>query len=273
MRLWEKAKSLGVWDPGAIDLTKDRNDWLALGGAERDRVLQLCALFQTGEAAVTLDLLPLVRVVTAEGRLEESIYLTSFLWEEAKHLDFFQRFFTEVAGEPGDLSRYHHPSFTRLVDEELPRAMQRLDLDPSPEAQVRASVTYNLVIEGVMAEGGYYLFRRMLAGRGLMPGMQRAARLLLCDESRHIAFGVYFLGRLIAEHGDRAYKAFLGRMGELKPLVEESTRQFMHFFTGEHVFGVRTQELMRFSQQRFAARVRLILRARALGPRHPRGPA
>ena len=35
LRLYGKAKRLGGWDPAAIDLTRDREDWAALGELER----------------------------------------------------------------------------------------------------------------------------------------------------------------------------------------------------------------------------------------------
>ena len=62
-------------------------------------------LFQAGEESVTLDLLPLILAIANEGRLEEEMFLTSFLWEEAKHTDFFSRFLAEVAGVTDDLVR------------------------------------------------------------------------------------------------------------------------------------------------------------------------
>ncbi|HEX7240492.1 MAG TPA: R2-like ligand-binding oxidase [Longimicrobiaceae bacterium] len=262
MRLWKKAKVHGVWNPEDIDFTRDREDWLALPAGRRERVLQLCALFHAGEEAVTLDLLPLLRVVAAEGRMEEEMYLTSFLWEEAKHVDVFDRFFAEVTGDRGDLSRYWHPSYRRIFLEELPSALRRLDTDASPEAQVRASVTYNLVVEGIMADTGYFLFDRMLGHDGILPGMQETIRLLRRDEARHVAFGTYFIGRLIAEHGDPAYRAFLQRMGELKPIVEDSTRQFVGLFDGAHPIGIGMDDLMRFSRERFASRLQRIAGAR-----------
>ena len=60
-------------------------------------MLRLTSMFQAGEEAVVLDLLPLVAVVAAEGRLEEELYLTSFLWEEAKHVETFRRFLVRSA--------------------------------------------------------------------------------------------------------------------------------------------------------------------------------
>lgn len=272
MRLWRKAKRHGVWDPDAIDFGQDREDWAALPEVRRERILQLCALFHAGEEAVTLDLLPLMRVVAAEGRMEEEIYLTSFLWEEAKHVDVFDRFFAEVAGTRGDLSRFWHPSYRRILAEELPAALRRLDHDASPEAQVRASVTYNLVVEGIMADTGYFLFDRMLGHDGILPGLRKAVALLRRDESRHVAFGLYFISRNIVEHGDRAYGAFLQRMLELKPMVEDSTRQFMGFFDGSHPFGIEMDDLLRFSRERFAGRLQRIVRARTLTLRDLRAP-
>jgi len=263
LRLWKKAKAQGVWDPGAIDFSRDRQDWLALPPPQRESLLQLAVLFLAGEQAVTLDLLPLLAVVATEGRLDEEIYLTSFLWEEAKHVDLFSRFFEEVTGLPDDLSRYYPSSFVRLFDEELAGSLRRLETDASPEAQVRACVTYHIAVESVLAETGYYVLLRVLSDNNLLPGMQRAVNLLRRDEARHIAFGVYFLRRLIIEHGKTAYKSFLDRLGELKPLIEELTVQFLSCFAGEHGFDVRYDELVRYARRAFAGRVRAIVQARS----------
>jgi len=262
MRLWKKAKAHGVWNPDDIDFKPDRDAWIGLSDAKKNCVLQLCALFYAGEKAVTLDLLPLIHVVASEGRIEEEIYLTSFLWEEAKHVDLFSRFLGEVCGGPVDLSRYYHQSHQLILGEELHGALTRLYTDASVEAQVRASVTYNMVVEGIMADTGYHLFQRLLTKHIVLQGMQKAVVHLQRDESRHIAFGMYFLARLIVEHGDRAYKAFLDRMIELKPVVENSTIELMRCFEQEPALGIRADEWMRFSAQRFNTRVQGIIRAR-----------
>ena len=91
MRLFEKAKRFGVWNPAEIDLQRDAADWQTLTGDEQGILLHLTSLFQAGEEAVTLDLLPLIATIAREGRLEEELYLATFLWEEAKHVDFFDR--------------------------------------------------------------------------------------------------------------------------------------------------------------------------------------
>jgi ribonucleoside-diphosphate reductase beta chain len=199
MRLYEKAKRLGIWNPSDLDFSRDRRDWLTLSAPEQDLILRLTALFQAGEEAVTLDLLPLIQAIAREGRLEEEMYLTTFLWEEAKHTDFFSRFLGEVAGVSGaDLSRYHTPDYRAVFYEALPDALQRLSADPAPANQVRAAVTYNMIVEGMLAETGYHAFFEMLESHELMPALRDGIRLLKQDESRHIAYGLYLLSRLMA---------------------------------------------------------------------------
>lgn len=203
MRLYEKAKRLGIWNPTDIDFSRDRADWLALAPDEQDILLRLTAMFQAGEEAVTLDLLPLIMTIAAEGRVEEEMFLTTFLFEEAKHTDFFNRFLTEVAGVDGggaaDLSRYHSVNYRTVFYEALPTALLALQTDRSPAAQVRASVTYNMIVEGMLAETGYHAYFTVLQRHDLMPGQQQGITLLKQDESRHIAYGIYLLSRLVAE--------------------------------------------------------------------------
>jgi ribonucleoside-diphosphate reductase beta chain len=198
MRLFEKAKKLGVWNPSDIDFRQDRQDWLGLSVTEQDLILRLTSMFQAGEEAVTLDLLPLIMVIASEGRLEEEMFLTTFLFEEAKHTDFFSRFLAEVAGAEGDLSRYHTPNYRAIFYEALPAAMQALRADPAPAAQVRAAVTYNIIVEGMLAETGYHAYVTALEAANLLPGQREGIRLLKQDESRHIAYGIFLLSRLVA---------------------------------------------------------------------------
>lgn len=168
MRLFEKAKQFGIWNPSLIDLSRDRHDWEQLRDEERDLLLRLTALFQAGEEAVTLDLLPLIGAVARDGRLEEELYLTTFLFEEAKHTDFFSRFINEVARANPDLSRYHTPSYRALIYEALPAAMHRLEQDPSPFNLAEASLTYNMIVEGVLAETGYHGYFTILDTHNLI---------------------------------------------------------------------------------------------------------
>ena len=205
MRLYEKAKRLGIWNPSDIDLSHDRAHWLSLAGDERDILLRLTAMFQAGEEAVTLDLLPLIMTIAAEGHIEEEMFLTTFLFEEAKHTDFFGRWLSEVAASDAvavsdvDLSRYHSDNYRAVFYHALPAALGALQSDRSPAAQVRAAVTYNMLVEGMLAETGYHAYFTVLERADLMPGTRRGIALLKQDESRHIAYGIYLLSRLVAE--------------------------------------------------------------------------
>jgi len=218
MRLFEKAKRYGIWNPSEIDFSQDRGDWLALAPEEQDILLRLTSMFQAGEEAVTLDLLPLVMTIAAEGRLEEEMFLTTFLWEEAKHTDFFRRFLDEVAQHSGDLSRFHTPNYVALFYQALPAAMNALVTDRSPAAQARASVTYNMIVEGVLAETGYHAYYTVFNQNGMLPGQVKGIGLLKQDESRHIAYGVYLISRLLAQDAG-LWTVVEDTMNELLPLA------------------------------------------------------
>ena len=260
MRLYEKAKRLGVWNPAEIDFSQDRLDWEAMTEERRKAILRLTARFLAGEEAVTLDLLPLILAIARQGRLEEEMFLTTFLFEEAKHTDFFTRWVREVAGSPR-LPRAPEPS-VRLFDVELPTAMNALLEDQSPVAIARASVTYNMVIEGVLAETGYHSYHRSLAVNNLMPGLCQGLVNIKRDESRHIAYGVYLLSRLVAED-EAVWPAIEERMEELRPLTEEIIRSgYDQYPDGVSPFGLRGDEFSEFASNQFRKRFDRIARAR-----------
>ncbi len=261
MRLWHKAKKLGVWDPRDIDFSQDRKQWQGLDAGEKDMLLRLTSQFQGGEESVTLDLLPLICVIAQENRLEEELFLTSFLWEEAKHVEAFRRFLDEVAQDHSDLARYHTPSYRKLVYERLPEAMNRLWHDSSPQAQAEASVTYNMIVEGVLAETGYHSYYSMLKRNHLLPGMQQVVASLKRDESRHIAYGVFLLSRLLAEHGDVVWEAIESRMGELLTLAMGIVNEA---FSSYDVvpFGLKVEDFVDYALSQFSKRKARIERAR-----------
>jgi ribonucleoside-diphosphate reductase beta chain len=218
------------------------------------------ALFQAGEESVTLDLLPLIETIALEGRLEEELFLTAFLWEEGKHTVFFRRVLDEVCGADGDLHGLHTPSYRKVFYEELPVALGALRDDRSPSAQVRAAVTYTMIVEGVLAETGYHSYERALARRGLLPGLREGLALVKRDESRHIAYGVHLISRLVA--ADPALWGVVEeRMAELLPaalgVVEESFASY-----DVTPFGVEVADIVAFAAQQHGKRLARIERAR-----------
>jgi ribonucleoside-diphosphate reductase beta chain len=260
MHLFEKAKRLGVWNPSEIDLSQDTRDWQSLQDAERDLILRLTAMFQAGEEAVTLDLLPLMMAIAREGRLEEEMFLTTFLWEEAKHTDFFCRFLDEVARVPRDLSRYHTQNYRTIFYAALPQAMNALRDDASPAAQARASATYNMIVEGVLAETGYHAYLTVLERNDWLPGTRRGIALLKQDESRHIAYGVFLLSRLIAADAS-IWQAIEDQMNELlTPALGVVGDAFSCY--DPVPFGLVYDDFVDFATQQFASRIERLERAR-----------
>jgi ribonucleoside-diphosphate reductase beta chain len=215
-RLWEKSKKL-FWDPADLDFTKDKADWDSMSEEVRAMMILGARGFMVGEEAVTLDIVPLLRAISDEGRLEETIFLTSFTLEEAKHVDFFRSWFDAVGADPsslpmggyaqqssgatsersGDANGYQGDIFAG----ELERVMTRLDSDRSPEAFLDAGITYNQFIEGVAAIAGYKGWAKFLEANGNpFPGFQEGLALVQRDERRHIAYGTYLCRRIIAAH-------------------------------------------------------------------------
>ena len=254
MALFQKSKTLGIWNPVEIDLQTDRAQWNEFRPEEKGLLHHLSAMFMAGEEAVTLDLLPLIRTVAAEGRVEEEIYLTSFLWEEAKHTEFFDLYMKEVMGAPQDLESYHGPMYRILFYEKLPNALNALWTDPSPAAQLKASATYNMIVEGTLAETGYEAYFNMLEERDLLPGLREGITYLKRDESRHIAFALHFLGRLLAENP--SLTGFLEE--ELGILLGDATNIVHEIFDryGDEVpFGLDREWFLNYAVKQFQNRI------------------
>jgi len=270
MRLYHEAKRLGAWDPQSLDLSQDARDWARLSVTERDVLLRLTALFQAAEESMTRDLLPLLMTVVREDRLEEQLFLTTFLAEEAKHTEFFRRILDEVCQQSGDYDRYQTPSFRKLFAEKLPAAMQGLLADPSPTAQAEALVTYTLVGEGVLGEAGYHVFTAALEGGGIMPGFRDGLRRAQADEERHMAYGLFLLARLVAAD-DRVWDAIGRRMDALMPDTLGIVSEFFQPYD-TMPFGLTLQATVEYAMARFAGRWASLEQARERGRGASRSP-
>ena len=162
-------------------------------------------------------------------RSAKASFVTAWLWEEGKHADFFRRFHHEVVGEePPVEARPRH--FERLLlEQELPQAMNRLLVDSSPAAQARALTTYCLIVEGVLADTAQRVFDEALEPKDLLPGLRTGLQLVNRDESRHVAYGLHFLRRLIDAHPaiERVVTSRAQELGpQAKALVDAVVLQF-----------------------------------------------
>jgi ribonucleoside-diphosphate reductase beta chain len=215
-RLWDKGKRLH-WDPADLDFEQDAKDWAKIPMEQRLMLAGLANGFMVGEEGVTLDIMPLVFAIADEGRAEETLFLTQFAYEEAKHVDFFARWFKAIGADPlemREISRKNQEARgIKLEDPEqvnglfeaiLPRVMRRVLTDRSPEAFLDCSVTYNQFIEGCLAIAGYKMWKQMFDNFGVMPGLRAGLGHVQDDERRHIAYGTYLCRRIIANDNDLA---------------------------------------------------------------------
>lgn len=253
MQLFQKAKQFGIWNPSTIDFTKDQEDWNKLTVTEKEILIHLSGLFMAGEEAVTLDLLPLIQTISKEGRLEEEIFLTSFLWEEAKHTEFFSLFVAKVIAERPDFELFHGPFYKKLFYQKLPSALNRLYTDSSPLSQLKAAGTYNLIVEGTLAETGYEAYHKMLIENDLMPGLCEGITKLKQDESRHIAYGLFLINRLLEEH-PREKQNFEKHLEEL---LNDATNVIHEIFEPYNVmpFGLEKEWFLEYALKQFQNRI------------------
>lgn len=221
LRLFVKGNAR-FWNPADIDLSRERADWESLNEVQQDSVLNLCAQFVAGEEAVTEDIQPFMRAMAAEGRIADEMYLTQFCFEEAKHVEVFRRWLDAI-GVTDDLHGYvtANPGYRALFYEELPASLRALDTDPGPASQIRASVTYNHIIEGSLALTGYYAWNRLCTREGIFPGMQEIIKRIGDDERRHMAWGTFTCRRHVAAD-DANWDVVQQRLAELLPLVTQT---------------------------------------------------
>jgi ribonucleoside-diphosphate reductase beta chain len=205
-KLWEKSKKL-FWDPADLDFSQDAIDWRGMSDEERTLVALSARGFMVGEEAVTLDIVPLLRCMSDLGRLEDTMYLSMFAMEEAKHTEMFRRWFDAVGLDPAsldDLVLEQQAALgqrrTGLFDGALTRVMRRLDTDRSPKAILDATLIYNQLVEGVAAIAGYVRWNETFRRLGKLPGLEAGLKLTQRDERRHIAYGTYLARRIIAEN-------------------------------------------------------------------------
>jgi ribonucleoside-diphosphate reductase beta chain len=210
--LYANSKRL-AWDPATIDLAADRTQWQEIRRDHpveqyAEQIHHLCSLFYQGEESVTMTLAPFLSAV-ARGNLgiDKEMFLTSQIYEEAKHFEFFHRYFTDVIGDGGD-STYRHMTAAPqavLVDD-LNDVADRMRREDDPE-RLRAvfveGVTHYMgVVEAMLARTGYIGANDGLASRGWLPGLQEGFRLIRRDEGRHVSFGMHCLAELTADRPD-----------------------------------------------------------------------
>src|SRR5699024_1347493 len=144
-KLCEKAKQ-NPWDPAGLDSTQDKKDFDNMNDDEKATSLPPVSYFSAGEEAVTIDSLSKEHWMARQGRFEDTMFLTTFMFDEAKHTEMFSRWQREMEIDDMDLSVFHNDNYKRIFYEQLPEKMERLSVDDSPEAIIKAATVYNMIV-------------------------------------------------------------------------------------------------------------------------------
>jgi len=266
MRLFRKGNKK-FWNPEDIDFSRDAEDFAAMNDDEKLMTGSLAARFMAGEESVTQDIQPFMHAMAAEGRLADEAYLAQFAFEEAKHMQGFRLWFDAV-GLMGDLHEYaeYGPAYDTIFKVEQPKAMYALMDDPSPAAQVRASVTYNHIVEGCLALTGYFAWAKVCNSRNLLPGMQKLIKHIGDDERRHMAWGTFTCRRHVAAN-DANWSVVEQQMGALMEPALALTNEIYARFEGRPApFGVDPDEMHQYAADKLSRRLESIQGARGRPP-------
>ncbi len=200
--LWEKQH----WQSQEIDFSQDKEDWANLPEETKDDIVYILASFFIGEERVTTQFSGLV--MAYEDEHEESFLATQQV-DEARHMQFFDRFYREVVGLEeeefdGRLNRIReelNESFTKLFDEALVEAGNDLIADPTDmKAKVRFSTIYHMLIEGALALTGQHFITEYFEEQGILPGFVEGFDNVARDEHRHVAYGTWLLQQKVRDN-------------------------------------------------------------------------
>ncbi|MEA2311026.1 MAG: ribonucleoside-diphosphate reductase beta chain, partial [Solirubrobacteraceae bacterium] len=220
--LWERQQ----WATQDIDFTQDRIDWHErFDEEERLRRLYGLSAFFIGEQRVAAELGPMMRAAPEE---EMRLFMCTQIADEARHVAFFDRFYSEVGVLDGDdldarleeTSAHLNPEFGVLFDEMLGARVDRLAREPEDlEALVEAVTIYHMVIEGMLALTGQHFITDYNERLGTLPGFVQGFTLVARDEHRHVAFGARFL-RDMARADPRYVDAIQRTLAEIAPAAD-----------------------------------------------------
>src|SRR4051794_7063948 len=150
--LWEKQQ----WLTQDLDFSQDRIDWHErIPEEERYQRMYGLSSFFIGEQKVADELGPIMRAAPSE---QQRIFLSTQIADEARHVRFFDRFFSEVGVLEGAdelsqklevLDQHLNEAFRTLFDDLLRARVDRLAQEPGDrDAMVEAITLYHMVIEG-----------------------------------------------------------------------------------------------------------------------------
>lgn len=258
-RLWEESQ----WNPFTIDLSRDEAQWRDLMDSERGFIHWVLSSLMVAEERITTKFSGLVG---AHGSEEEATFLSTQQVDEARHMQFYARFQSEVVADPAAVSEHVErareqisPAFRRIFDEELVTAHLRLVANPGDlEAKVRFVTLYHLILEATLGLTTFRFVMRYLEGASLLPGFAAGYSEIHHDETRHIGYGVWFLKETVRDHPEMG-SAVRDMLRELLPAVAESlTLPDTGGETDWKALGIDSDELRGFALDGLTRRLAII---------------
>ena len=260
--LWERQQ----WATQDLDFTQDRIDWHErIDEDERFQRMYGLSSFFVGEQRVAAELGPMMRAAPDE---DMRIFLCTQIADEARHVAFFDRFYSEVGvlesdnleGRLAETSEHLNKEFGELFDEMLRSRVDRLANEPEDlETLVEAVTIYHMVIEGMLALTGQHFIMDYNERMGTLPGFVKGFTLVARDEHRHVAFGARFL-RDMARRDPRHTEAIQRTLAEVAPVADAVLRP--KWFDGSDdepmLFGVSVNETRAFALKALERRMKVI---------------
>lgn len=258
--LWERQQ----WRVQDIDFTQDRIDWHErIPEEERFQRMYGLSSFFIGEQRVAEELGPMMRAAPTE---EQRIFLCTQIADEARHVQFFNRFYEEVGvleshtlqERLAETSQHLNDNFRVLFDDMLSSRVDRLAAEPEDtETLVEAVTLYHMVIEGMLALTGQHFIIGYNEEVGTLPGFVEGFNNIARDEHRHVAFGARFL-REMAREDPRYAEAIQRTLVECGP-VADGVLQPPWYVEGEtELFGVSMDETRAFAMKALDRRLKVI---------------
>jgi ribonucleoside-diphosphate reductase beta chain len=258
--LWERQQ----WRTQDLDFTRDREHWWGFPEEERYQRMYGLSSFFIGEQRVTDELGPMIHAAPTE---DMKIFLSTQIADEARHVRFFDRFYSEVGvleseslhSRLEETSAHLNPAFGELFDGMLGSRTRRLCNDPSDfETLVEAITLYHMIIEGMLALTGQHFIIDYNEREGTLPAFVEGFNLIARDEHRHVAFGARFL-RDAAEQDPRYGQAIQRTMEEALPVADAVLEPpWAEEVDTQELFGVSMEDTRAFAMQALTRRLKVI---------------
>jgi ribonucleoside-diphosphate reductase beta chain len=260
--LWERQQ----WATQDLDFTQDRIDWHErIPEEERFQRMYGLSAFFIGEQRVAAELGPMMRAAPGE---EMRLFLCTQIADEARHMAFFDRFYSEVGVlESGSLEErldetgaHLNSEFDMLFDEMLRSRVDRLASEPEDlETLVEAVTIYHMVVEGMLALTGQHFIMDYNERMGTLPAFVQGFTLVARDEHRHVAFGARFLRDMAREH-PRYVTAIQRTLTEVGPVADGVLRPPWMMGDDDEItlFGVSVAETRAFALKALERRLKVI---------------